>query len=163
MHNSCLTVIGVHEMHGRMHPNYCQISILLVVDLCSSLAYSMMIQPLPIAGKFPIKSLVAGQLPTNMCTPYYTMHTLSQIMFGVCVMLILLIPSRLIPSLFPSFLPYNLTLTGSANPLREVQLEPILLQFIVPTLLEHGNCRAGLKFLIKSWADLSARILYVCI
>ena len=98
-----------------------------------------------------------------MCTPYYAMHALSQIMFGVCVMLILLIPSRLIPSLFPSFLPYNLTLTGSANPLREVQLELILLQFIVPTLLEHGNCRAGLKFLIKSWADLSARILYVCI
>ena len=42
--------IGVHEMHGRMHPNYCQITILLVVDLCSSLAYFMMIQPLPIAS-----------------------------------------------------------------------------------------------------------------
>ena len=27
-----VTVIGVHEMHGRMHPNYCQITILLVVD-----------------------------------------------------------------------------------------------------------------------------------
>ena len=84
-------------------------------------------------------------------------------MFGVCVMLILLVPSRLIPILFPSFLPYNLTLTGSANPLREVQLELILLQFIVPTLLEHGNCRAGLKFIIKTWANLSARILYVYI
>ena len=24
-YNSYLTVIGVHEMHGRMHPNYCQI------------------------------------------------------------------------------------------------------------------------------------------
>ena len=24
------TVIGVHDMHGRMHPNYCQITILLV-------------------------------------------------------------------------------------------------------------------------------------
>ena len=47
-------VIGVHEMHGRMHPNYWQITILLVVDLCSSLAYFMMTQPLPIAGKLPI-------------------------------------------------------------------------------------------------------------
>ena len=55
IHNSYLTVIGVHEMHGRMHPNYCQITILLVVDLCSSLAYFMMTQPLPIAGKLPIK------------------------------------------------------------------------------------------------------------
>ena len=32
VHSSYLTVIGVHEMHGRMHPNYCQITILLVVD-----------------------------------------------------------------------------------------------------------------------------------
>ena len=52
-------------MHGRMHPNYWQIAILLVVDLCSSLAYFMMTQPLPIAGKLPIKTLVAKQLPTN--------------------------------------------------------------------------------------------------
>ena len=84
-------------------------------------------------------------------------------MFGVCVMLVLLIPSRLIPLVFPNFLPYNLTLTGSANPLREIQLELILLQFIVPTLLEHGNCRAGLKFLIKRWAEMAAKMLYVTV
>ena len=53
-------------MHGRMHPNYWQITILLVVDLYSSLAYFMMTQPLPIAGKFPIKTLVAKQLPTTI-------------------------------------------------------------------------------------------------
>ena len=61
-----LLAIGVHEMRGRMHPTYWQITILLVVDLCSSLAYFMMTQPLPIAGKLPIKTLVAKQLPTNM-------------------------------------------------------------------------------------------------
>ena len=63
LHNSYLPVIGVHEMHD---PNYWQITILLVVDLYSSLAYFMMTQPLPIAGKLPIKTLVAKQLPTNM-------------------------------------------------------------------------------------------------
>ena len=68
IHNRYLPVIGVHEMHGRMHPNYWQITILLVVDLCSSLAYFMMTQPLPIAGKLPIKTLVAKQLPTNVHT-----------------------------------------------------------------------------------------------
>ena len=36
--SSYLTVIGVHEMHGQMHPNYCQITNLLVVDPLSSLA-----------------------------------------------------------------------------------------------------------------------------
>ena len=65
VNNSYLPVIGVHEMHGRMHPNYWQITIFLVVDLCSSLAYFMMTQPLPIAGKLPIKTLVAKQLPTS--------------------------------------------------------------------------------------------------
>ena len=54
-------------MHGRMHPNYYQITMLLVVDLCSSLAYFMMTHPLPIAAKLPIKTLVARQLPTNAC------------------------------------------------------------------------------------------------
>ena len=68
MYNSYLPVIGVHEVHGRMHPNYCQITIMLVVDLCSLLVYFMMIHPLPIAGKMPIKTLVAKELPTNTCT-----------------------------------------------------------------------------------------------
>ena len=65
VYNSYLTVIGVHEMHGQMHPNYCQITILLVVHLSSSLAHFMMTQPLSKAGKLPIKTLVARQLPTN--------------------------------------------------------------------------------------------------
>ena len=65
-------------MHGRMHPNYWQITILLVVDLCSSLAYFMMTQPLPIAGKLPIKTLVAKQLPTNNYIPYSTKFSLDK-------------------------------------------------------------------------------------
>ena len=65
-HNSYLPVIGVHETMHLMHPNYWQITILLVVDLCSSLAYFMMTQPLPIASKLPIKTLVARQLPTTI-------------------------------------------------------------------------------------------------
>ena len=41
--------------------------IFLVVDLHSSLTYFMMIHPLPVTGKVPIKSLVARQLPTDKC------------------------------------------------------------------------------------------------
>ena len=29
-HSSYLTVIGVHEMHGRVYPNYCHITILFI-------------------------------------------------------------------------------------------------------------------------------------
>ena len=58
--------LTVHEMHGRMHPNYCQITHLLVVDPLSSLVYPMMTHLLPVANKLPIKPLVAKQLPTNI-------------------------------------------------------------------------------------------------
>ena len=75
--NSYLTVTGMHEMHGRMHPNYCQITILLVVDLCSSLPYFMMTQPLSIAGKLPLKNLVARQLPTSIIVLYTHAHIIS--------------------------------------------------------------------------------------
>ena len=46
-HNSYQTAFGVHEMHGQMHPNYCQTSFLLVIEIYSSLAYFMMTEPFP--------------------------------------------------------------------------------------------------------------------
>ena len=55
-------------MHGRMHPNYCQITNLLVVVPLSSLAYPMMIHLLPVANKQFIVTLVAKQLPTKYNT-----------------------------------------------------------------------------------------------
>ena len=72
-------------MHGRMHPNYWQITILLVVDLYSSLAYFMMTHPLPIAGKMPIKTLVAKQLPTNLDTCEYIISTYIHVHVGVAI------------------------------------------------------------------------------
>ena len=41
LNNSYLTVILVHEMHGWMHQNHCQITNLLAHDPLSSLAYPM--------------------------------------------------------------------------------------------------------------------------
>lgn len=74
-------------------------------------------------------------------------------------MTVLLLPSKIIPLFLESFLPYKFSLTNTVSPIREVQIELILLQFIIPTLLEHGNCRAGFKILIHYWAILAAKIL----
>ena len=63
-----MALIGVHEMHGRVHPNECHVTDLLVVDLRPSLAYFVMTHPLPEAYNLPIKILVARQLPTNTHT-----------------------------------------------------------------------------------------------
>ena len=68
-----MTVIGVHEMHGRVHPK-CHVTDLLVVDLRSSLAYFTMTHPLLVASKLPIKTLVARQLPTNVMYMYMMSH-----------------------------------------------------------------------------------------
>ena len=66
-HNSYLTVIMVHEMHGRMQHMYThsQITILLAHDPLSSLAYPMMVtQALPSRSRqFAYRTLVAWQLP----------------------------------------------------------------------------------------------------
>ena len=75
-YSSYMTLIEVHEMHGRVHPSLCHVTDLLVVDLCSSLAYFMMTHPLPIAGKLPIKTLVARQLPTKYSIQCRCLHAL---------------------------------------------------------------------------------------
>ena len=58
-----------------MHPNYCQVTILLVVDLCSSLAYFMMTQPLPIADKLPIKLWLLGNYQQKYA--YYALNIIA--------------------------------------------------------------------------------------
>lgn len=77
----------------------------------------------------------------------------------MCVMVVLLFPSKLIPVFSKSFLPFKFSLTSAVSPIREVQIELILLQFIIPTLLEHGNCRAGFKVLIRYWASIASTLL----
>ena len=64
--NSCKTIIGVHEMHGQMHPNYDFATILLANDSLSSLAYPMTTHTPLAAGNFPIKTLIVMQQPTNI-------------------------------------------------------------------------------------------------
>ena len=44
----------------------------------------MMIQPLPIAGKLPIKTLVAKQLPTNIHTYIHT-YIIMCVYSGMCI------------------------------------------------------------------------------
>lgn len=74
-------------------------------------------------------------------------------------MVVLLLPSKIIPLFSQSFLPYKFSMTNTVSPIREIQIELILLQFIIPTLLEHGNCRAGFKIFIQKWALFAANIL----
>ncbi|WAR12066.1 MARH6-like protein [Mya arenaria] len=68
----------------------------------------------------------------------------SVIIFGSTVLLMLWLPVRVIRKVFPVFLPYNVMLSSEA-PVSELSLELLLLQVVLPALLEQGHTRMWLK------------------
>ncbi|XP_032220194.2 E3 ubiquitin-protein ligase MARCHF6 isoform X2 [Nematostella vectensis] len=83
---------------------------------------------------------------------------LSLVVFGTTVLLMMYLPVSLIKAFVPSFLPYNVQLSSEA-PVSELSLELLLLQVVLPALLEQGHTRQWLKNLIKGWAVTAAYIL----
>ncbi|KAG8013864.1 E3 ubiquitin-protein ligase MARCH6 [Nibea albiflora] len=75
---------------------------------------------------------------------------LSVVFFGSIVLLMLWLPIRIIKLLFPTFLPYNVMLYSDA-PVSELSLELLLLQVVLPALLEQGHTRQWLKRLVHAW------------
>ncbi|XP_052816419.1 E3 ubiquitin-protein ligase MARCHF6-like isoform X3 [Mya arenaria] len=74
----------------------------------------------------------------------------SVIIFGSTVLLMLWLPVRVIRKVFPVFLPYNVMLSSEA-PVSELSLELLLLQVVLPALLEQGHTRMWLKGLVRGW------------
>ena len=72
---------------------------------------------------------------------------LSVILFGSIVLLVLCLPIRITKSLLPNFLPYSVMLCSDA-PVSELSLELLLLQVILPVLLEQGYTQQWLKELV---------------
>ena len=67
-------------MHGRVHPNYCQTTILLVVDPLSSWDYLMMTHPYSRSWQFAYKKilLITRQLPTNVHIRMLSYHSVPE-------------------------------------------------------------------------------------
>ncbi|XP_071785364.1 E3 ubiquitin-protein ligase MARCHF6-like [Asterias amurensis] len=83
---------------------------------------------------------------------------LSVIVFGSVVLLVLWLPVTIIKYLFPSFLPYHIHLS-SDSPVSELSLELLLLQVVLPALLEQGHTRQWLKNAIRGWTIVAAYLL----
>ena len=49
-----MTLIGVHELCGRVHPDYCHVSNLFAHDPLSSSGYLMITYAHPVASNLPI-------------------------------------------------------------------------------------------------------------
>ncbi|XP_076018405.1 E3 ubiquitin-protein ligase MARCHF6-like [Genypterus blacodes] len=75
---------------------------------------------------------------------------LSVVVFGSIVLLMLWLPIRVIKLFSSTFLPYNVMLYSDA-PVSELSLELLLLQVVLPALLEQGHTRQWLKRLVHAW------------
>lgn len=83
---------------------------------------------------------------------------LSVVVFGSIVLLMLWLPIRIIKLLLPNFLPYNVMLYSDA-PVSELSLELLLLQVVLPALLEQGHTRQWLKRLVHAWTFTTGYML----
>ncbi|CAB3989401.1 E3 ubiquitin- ligase MARCH6 isoform X1 [Paramuricea clavata] len=83
---------------------------------------------------------------------------LSMVVFGTTVMLMVYLPVQSIRHLMPMFLPYNIRLSSEV-PMSELSLELLLLQVILPALLEQGHTRQWLKGLVRGWLVATAYFL----
>lgn len=83
---------------------------------------------------------------------------MSVIVFGTVVLLVLWFPIQLIQKVFSGFLPYHINLYSDA-PVSELSLELLLLQVVLPALLEQGHTRQWLKNLIHLWAKFASWLL----
>ncbi|MBN3292010.1 MARH6 ligase, partial [Polypterus senegalus] len=83
---------------------------------------------------------------------------LSVVVFGSIVLLMLWLPIRIIKQILPDFLPYNVMLYSDA-PVSELSLELLLLQVVLPALLEQGHTRQWLKGLVRAWTVSAGYLL----
>ncbi|XP_034179998.2 membrane-associated ring finger (C3HC4) 6 [Osmia lignaria lignaria] len=82
----------------------------------------------------------------------------SAVIFGTAILLMLWLPVKLLRWAWPGFLPYTVTVQSEAQ-VSELSLELLLLQVILPALLEQSHTRTWLKALIRGWCRVVAWIL----
>ncbi|ODN03068.1 E3 ubiquitin-protein ligase MARCH6 [Orchesella cincta] len=84
----------------------------------------------------------------------------SMIIFGTTVLLMVWLPIRLIKRTIPTFLPYNFNLLPIfREQAHELSLELVVLQVMMPALLEQGHTREWLKIVVRFWCIVMAWIL----
>jgi len=82
----------------------------------------------------------------------------SMVIFGSTVFLMLWLPVRLIKLVIKDFLPYNVSIS-SETPVSEMSLELLLLQVVLPALLEQGHTRSWLKTAVTYWSRVVSSAL----
>jgi len=74
----------------------------------------------------------------------------SSVVFGSAVLLLVWLPIRILRYALPNFLPYTAGLHSDSQ-VNELSLELLLLQVILPALLEQSHSRAWMKSIVRFW------------
>lgn len=83
---------------------------------------------------------------------------LSIIIFGSAVLLMFWFPIKTLKYIWPSVLPYTVSLSTDAQ-VNELSLELLLLQVVLPALLEQSHTRTWLKSLVRVWCKTVSWLL----
>lgn len=83
----------------------------------------------------------------------------SMVVFGSIVLVMLWLPIQVIQKACPAFLPFHVMLSSPDTPVSELSLELLLLQVVLPALLEQGHTRHWLKGIIRGWCIAVAWLL----
>lgn len=70
------------------------------------------------------------------------------------------LPIRVLKWLLPNFLPYTVSLNDETQ-INELSLELLLLQVILPALLEQSHTRVWLKGLVRNWCRAVSWLLNI--
>ncbi|XP_012271649.1 E3 ubiquitin-protein ligase MARCH6 [Orussus abietinus] len=82
----------------------------------------------------------------------------SIVIFGTVILLMLWLPVKIVRWAWPGFLPYTVNVQNEAQ-VSELSLELLLLQAVLPALLEQSNTRTWLKAVVRAWCRVVAWML----
>lgn len=86
-------------------------------------------------------------------TRHFRRLVVSTTLFFSTILLIFYIPLNIISSIIPSLLPYNVSMSAE-TPLSEISLELLILQVVMPAILEHANGRGAIKYGVRVWCKI---------
>lgn len=78
--------------------------------------------------------------------------------FVTTILLVVYFPLCFVSKFIPSVLPFNLNLAAE-TPITELSIELLVLQFVLPAILEQTHARAILKVAVRAWCRLFGRLL----
>ncbi|TRY61038.1 hypothetical protein TCAL_01440 [Tigriopus californicus] len=145
-HQSPMTSIFIHWMAGSVFVFYFASFVILIREVVRP-GVLWFLRNLNDPDFNPIQEMI--HLPI-LC--HLRRFCLSVSIFGMFILVMLYLPSRIIKNIFPKFLPYQ-TAQVTESQIDELAMELFLLLVILPAIQDQYHMQGWLKASIKAWCD----------